>query len=163
MAAADSCFTDLGIVYYKDLSATGKTYVDKTGATVDCETLTSSFTAMAGTQAVKTATHPVGAAAAHSYWLYVELEEDDGNGIVVRLVSQYGNDAGAAPAVDSGWSRVQVVNQDSGLTANEHTITATGYYLLQTASEHTSGRSRWEAKYIGTPTTARIRIAGRCV
>lgn len=163
MARADSLYTDLGIVYYKDLDPSAKTYVDKTGETVDCEELTTDFTAMAGTQAVKTATHHVGIAGAHSYWVYVNMAEAEGVAIVVRLVSQYGNDAGGSPHVDDLWARVQVVNQDNGTTANEHTLSASGIYLLQTASEHTTGTSRWECKVVGSPETALVRIAGRCV
>lgn len=163
MAAADSQYTDLGVVLYLDTSPAGKTYVDKYGKTVDCEPLGSVFAPMTGAQAVKSATHPVGIPSAHAYWAYVELDEAMGNAVVLRLVSQYGNDAGAAPAVDSGWARVQTVNEDAGTTDVEHTITATGYYLLQTASEHCSGRSRWEAKYAGDLNNALVRIAGRAV
>lgn len=162
MAAADSQYTDLGIVLYMDVSPAGKTYVDRFGKTVDCEELTDEWTPMQGAQAVKSATHPVGIPAAHAYWVYVELGGGEVS-VSVRLVSQYGNDAGAAPHVDAGWSRVQVVNQDDGTTANEHTLTATGYYLMQTASEHVSGRSRWEARANGGPEAAIVRIAGRAV
>ena len=102
MAAFDSQYTDLGIVFYADLSPTGKTYVDRYGKTVDCEALGTAFAPMTGAQAVKSATHPVGIPSAHAYWAYVELDEAMGNAVVIRLVSQYGNDAGAAPAVDAG-------------------------------------------------------------
>lgn len=163
MAKSDNDYTDLGIVLYMDLSPSGKSYIDAHGKDVPCEALTTSFLPMQGTQAVKTATHAVGVPSAHAYWIYIEVSGASDPGIVLRLVSQYGNDAGAAPAVDAGWTRVQVVNQDNGSTANEHTFTATGYYLLQTASEHVSGRSRWEAKYVGSPATAIVRIAGRAV
>lgn len=160
MARADSQYTDLGIVLYQDLDPTGKTYVDRYGETVACEALQTTFTAMQGTQALKSATHSVGVPRAHAYWIYVQLS-GEGASITVRIVSQYGNDAGVAPAVDSGWARVQVVNQDDATVANEITLTATGYYLIQTGDEHTTGRSRWEAKYNGSPDVARVRIAGR--
>lgn len=162
MAAADSQYTDLGIVYYKDLSPTGKTYVDKRGKTVDCEELGDEWTPMFGDEAVKTATHFVGVPAAHAYWVYIEVSGGSDSSISVRLVSQYANDPGVAPAVDSGWSRVQMVNEDDGTVANEITLTS-GYYLLQTASEHVSGRSRWEAVTNGGPDVAVVRIAGRAV
>lgn len=163
MAAFDSQYTDLGIVLYMDIAPAGKTYVDRFGKTASCEELTTSFLPMQGAQAVKSATHPVGVPAAHAYWVYVDISGASVPSITLRLVSQYGNDAGAAPAVDSGWARVQVANQDTGSIANEHTFTASGYYLLQTASEHVSGRSRWEAKYGGSPAAAVVRIAGRAV
>lgn len=162
MAAADSQYTDLGIVLYMDVSPSGKTYVDRFGKTVDCEELTDEWTPMQGAQAVKSATHPVGVPAAHAYWVYVEVT-GDGSTVSLRLVSQYGNDPGIEPAVDSGWARVQVVNQDDGTTANEHTFDTTGWYLLQTASEHVSGRSRWEAKWSDGDGSALVRIAGRAV
>lgn len=162
MAAADNQITDLGIVLYMDVAPAGKTYVDKFGAPVDCELLQASFAPMAGAQAVKSASHPAGVPRAHSYWVLVELTGEGNPSVTVRLVCQYGNDAGVSPAVDSRWARVQLVNEDDGTTANEITFTISGLYLLQTASEHTTGRSRWEAKLSnGTPPSAFVRIAGR--
>lgn len=163
MARKDNQYTDLGIVLYQDTSPAGKTYVDRDGITVPCEELTADYLPMQGAQAVKSATHPVGMPAAHAYWVYVEVT-GDGSTVSLRLVSQYGNDPGIEPAVDSGWARVQVVNQDDGTTANEHTFSQTGWYLLQTASEHVSGRSRWEAKWSGGEGSgALVRVAGRAV
>lgn len=161
MAAKDNQYTDLGIVLYQDTSPAGKTYVDRDGIAVPCEELIDDWTPMQGTQAVKSATHAVGVPAAHAYWVYVEVE--GGASVSLRLVSQYGNDPGSSPHVDAGWGRVQVVNQDDGTTANEHTFSATGYYLLQTASEHVSGRSRWEAKWSDGGGSALVRVAGRAV
>lgn len=162
MAAADNQFTDLGIVLYMDLSPTGKTYIDKFGQTVDCELLQTDFAPMVGAQAVKSATHAAGVPEAHSYWVLVGLTGEGNPSITVRLVCQYGNDPGLSPAVDSRWARVQVINEDDGTTANEITFTTSGLYLLQTASEHTTGRSRWEAELSnGAPPSAFVRIAGR--
>lgn len=163
MAKKDNQYTDLGIVLYQDISPAGKSYIDRDGIDVPCELLTTGFLPMQGLQAVKSATHPVGVPAAHAYWVYIDILGASFPSITLRLMSQYGNDAGPAPAVDFGWARVQVSNQDTGTIANEHTFTASGYYLLQTASEHVSGRSRWEAKYSGSPATAIVRIAGRAV
>lgn len=160
MAKRDNDYTDLGIVFYQDTSPAGKTYIDARGKTVDCEELTDEFLPMQGEEAVKTATHAVGVPCAHAYWAYIEVSGTVA--ITLRLVSQYNNDPGAAPAVDSGWARMQIVNQDDGTTAAELTFDATGYYLIQTGSEHVSGRSRWEAKFSGDGSGI-VRIAGRAV
>ena len=145
--------------FYQDTSPAGKTYIDARGKTVDREELTDEFLPIRGEAvgpprmpSVFPAPTPTGPTSRSQGTVAITL----------RLVSQYNNDPGAAPAVDSGWARMQIVNQDDGTTAAELTFDATGYYLIQTGSEHVSGAQPLEAKFSGDGSGI-VRIAGRAV
>lgn len=150
---------DLGVVLFQLDSATGITYVDRRGLTVPAEVLQSSFTPMTGQIAAQTATHPAGFLDAHSYWVRVSSLA----GITIRLLSRYNNDSVSTHGVDtfSDWGvPIQMTEQRTGVTANSFTLTS-GLYLLQTASEHTAGLTRWEAKSASIVAEEFVRIVGR--
>ena len=156
----------VGIVYFKLGDPTGKTYINKFDQEVPAETLTNDWTPMAGALAVQTATQSCGRPGAFSYWVRVNITE--GGTVSVRLLCQYGVDDAATYGIDlagaspTNWGEaLQLVDQNDGTTANEFTLT-TGVYLFQTASAHTTGLLRWEAKYNDRISDGSfVRIAGR--
>lgn len=166
MAVNDHPSRDLGLVYFKLTVPSGITYVDRRAKTTDAEELTEAYTPMSGTQAVETATHWAGMPTAHSYWVRVSSAV----GISVRLLCQYSNDNAATYGIDlegaspTSWGEaIQLVNQNTGVVANEFAGLMSGVYLFQTASAHTAGRLRWEAKVDGEAEIEWVRIAGRAI
>lgn len=158
MAVADSYSNDLGIMLFMNSSPSGLTYVNRLGVTCDCEELTTSYTAMTGTNALKTSTVAIGQPVAFTFWVRVS-----GGDTTVKLVSLYGNDSAATYGLDlaATWPALQTSNQSTGTgtTAAEWTL-APGEHILQCSAPFTTTKLRWEAKR--SVSTGWVRIAGRC-
>jgi hypothetical protein len=117
---------DLGILYSKNGSPAGATYVDVAGVTQLVGTLTTAYTEQVTVPlGIVDYSHPwVGARDAISLFVVVTLSAS--TDIRVKLQGRYDN--------SGAWADIQLVREDTGLVLAEHVFTAAGTFAVQTSS-----------------------------
>lgn len=143
---------DLGILYDKNGTGTG-TYVDISGTTQLVGSITNACTEQVTVgPGLVDYSHPyVGARTALS--LFADVTLDAATSIELKLQGRYDS--------ASAWTDIQIVREDTGLVASEHSFASSGTYLLQTSSALSVPQIRVVAKATGGGFTAGDSIVVR--
>lgn len=153
--------TDLGIIYAASVANSGYTYVDRKGDTQDYITLTNTYTEMTTVVTGGVDTSKPYLDATIGMTLAVKMYFSSVSAIKLRCDFRRADEASDADA----WAPLQLVDQTSGTTASEITLTGSGAarWGLQTSSEFTAGQIRIMAKFsAGGPVTELDRLEIRC-
>lgn len=138
--------SDLGIIYAASQSNSGYTYVDRKGVTQSYIELTGTYTEMTTIESGGVDTSKPFVDATVGMTLTVRMEFANVTEIKIRCDFRRADQVSDPDA----WAPIQLVNQTSGTTAGEQTISGTNETIwagLQTASEYTTGQIRVMAKY----------------
>lgn len=127
---------DYGIVYSKNGTGTGA-YVDILGTTQSSGLITGSYTAADDTLVGSRYPSIMDIGAYTALSLFVTVNLNVATDMAVKLQARYSD--------GEPWCDIQSVNQATGTTAAEHTLT-TGSVCIQTASISTTGQCRVVAK-----------------
>lgn len=153
--------TDLGIIYAASVANSGYTYVDRKGDTQDYITLTNTYTEMTTVVTGGVDISKPYLDATSGMTLAVNVYFSAVSAIKLFCKCRRADEASNPNA----WFPIELVDQTSGTTASEITLTGSGEVMwgLQTSSQFTGGQISIFAKYsAGGPVTELDRLEIRC-